>query len=580
MALDTIAINYLVKEFNEKLINARIEKIHQPERDEILLIIKSLSGIFRLVISANASAPRIHFTSVQKENPKTAPMFCMLLRKHLQSGKIISISQIDHERIIRFDIESYDEFGDLTKKHLFCEIMGRHSNIILTKDDMSVIDSIKHIDFSLSSVRQILPGLSYCPPPAQNKTAILSDAIKNVCFDFSCEGISAEKEILAKVSGISPMLAREAVYKATNKINTDCSQLLPDEKKRIGEEIKKILSYKFCPCILIEESSSKIIDFSVFDITQYGNSVKKECFSTVNELLDDFYKERDNTERMKQKSADIIHILNTNIDRCAKKIAILKKTLEDASKKENYKINGDLLTSNLYKFSQGDSEVTLENYYDANMGKIKILLDQKLSPSQNAQRYYKLYQKAKNAQVEADKQLKNALCDLEYLESTLVLTQNAISENELNEIRTELLDIGYLKRKSKKEKQKKAQSKPHHFISSDGFSIYVGKNNTQNDQLTLRFANSGDLWFHTKNIHGSHTVIKLGINKDVPPQTIKEAAMLCAYFSKAKNSSNVPVDYTTIKNVKKPNGAKPGMVIYDNYNTVYVNPAILPKADD
>lgn len=579
MALDTITIHFLTEELKNILNDGRIEKVHQPEKDEVLFIVKTYTNIYRLVISANASHPRLHLTKVQKENPQVAPMFCMLLRKHLQSGRIVGIEQIENERIIKIDVDSYDEFGDLTRKYLFCEMMGRHSNIILTREDMTVIDSIKHIDVTVSSVRQILPGLAYCPPPKQDKIAVLSD-LGDISIDFSAEGQRPDKEIMAKISGISPLLAREAVFRAISEINTDCAVLSDEQRKKILSEVKKITKHALKPCIITEKSTKRVIDFSPFDIIQYGQTAEKKYYNSLNELLDDFYKVRDNTERMKQKSSDMVHILHTAIDRTAKKIAILKKTLTDAQRKDEYKRNGDLLTANLYKFKQGDKEVVVEDYYSTDYKEITIALNPQFSPSKNAQRYYKLYRKAENAQKEATKQLETATQDLEYLELTLVLTQNAQSEKDLNAIRQELCETGYIRRKSQKKKQKEISAKPHHYVSSDGFDIYVGRNNIQNDKLTLKFANSHDIWFHTKKIHGSHTVIKLGIDKDVPPSTIKEAAMIAAFYSKARESANVPVDYTEIKNVKKPNGAKPGMVIYDNYNTIYVTPCIPVSEND
>ncbi|MBR3791311.1 MAG: NFACT family protein [Clostridia bacterium] len=572
MALDTITINKLIDELKRELINSRIDKVHQPEKDEILLNIKSRTNSYKLVISANSSQPRIHFTKVQKENPKTAPLFCMLLRKHLQSGRVTEIKQIDFERIIRFSIESYNEFGDLTTKYLFCEIMGRNSNIILTKEDLTIIDCIKHIDFSISTVRQLLPGLIYSPPPAQNKTPILCEEINSISLDFKSIGQTPEKEIMANISGISPLISREIVARATGKNNLDCSELNDDIRQKINAELRKIGTEKTNPCVIYEKTSGKIIDFSPIDIFQYSEFAEKRYFESINEMLDDYFFERDSMERMKQKSAFLVHLLNTNIDRTAKKISILKKTLDDAKKKEDYKIKGDLLTANLYAFSQGDKEVKVQNYYSENYDEILIELNPTLTPSQNSQRYYKLYQKAKNAEIESEKQLQNALSDLEYLESTLMLVNNSSTEADLIEIRSELADLGYIVKQKKKGKSEKSASKPHHYISSDGFDIYVGKNNTQNDYLTLRFANSQDMWFHTKKIHGSHTIIKLGVDKDIPPTTIKEAAELAAYYSKGRESTNVPVDYTLIKNVKKPNGAKPGMVIYDFYNTIYVTP--------
>lgn len=572
MALDTITINKLIVELRQELINSRIDKVHQPEKDEILLNIKSRTNSYKLVISANSSQPRIHFTKVQKENPKTAPLFCMLLRKHLQSGRVTEIKQIDFERIIRFSIESYNEFGDLTTKYLFCEIMGRNSNIILAKEDLTIIDCIKHIDFSISTVRQLLPGLIYSPPPVQNKTPILCEEINSISLDFKSIGQTPEKEIMANISGISPLISREIVARATGKNNLDCSELNDDIRQKINAELRKIGTEKTNPCVIYEKTSGKIIDFSPIDIFQYSEFAEKRYFESINEMLDDYFFERDSMERMKQKSAFLVHLLNTNIDRTAKKISILKKTLDDAKKKEDYKIKGDLLTANLYAFSQGDKEVKVQNYYSENYDEILIELNPTLTPSQNSQRYYKLYQKAKNAEIESEKQLQNALSDLEYLESTLMLVNNSSTEADLIEIRSELADLGYIVKQKKKGKSEKSASKPHHYISSDGFDIYVGKNNTQNDYLTLRFANSQDMWFHTKKIHGSHTIIKLGVDKDIPPTTIKEAAELAAYYSKGRESTNVPVDYTLIKNVKKPNGAKPGMVIYDFYNTIYVTP--------
>ncbi len=574
MAFDTLTIHQLVKELNDKLSGGRIEKVHQPEKDEIILIFKTYTDTYRLVISANAAQPRMHLTSIQKENPKKAPMFCMLLRKHLQTGRLIGISRIEYERIIRIDIDSYDELGDLTRKYLFCEIMGRHSNIILTTADFKIIDSIKHIDFSISSKRQVLPGLSYTTPPAQDKTPILSENIPADIFDFSKEGITPDKVIMNSVSGICPLAAREAVSKAIGK-NCDCSLLTQSMKDKIIDEVRKIKNYPIKPCIIIDNTTGKIIEFSIFEIKQYSSAASIIYYDNLNELLDVFFKDRDSYERMKQKSSDLVHLLNTNIDRISKKISILKKTVDEAKNKDMYKIKGDLLTANIYKIKQGEKNVILENYYDEALSDISIDLNPSFTPSQNAQRYYKLYQKAKNAEIEAAKQFEAAFDDLQYLESTLVLTQNAQSESDLNAIRNELSELGYMKRKSVNKKQKlQNTSKPYHYISSDGFDIYVGKNNTQNDYLTLKYANSQDIWFHTKKIHGSHTIIKLGVNKEVPDSTIKEAAILAAYYSKGRDSSNVPVDYTTVKNVRKPNGAKPGMVIYDNYNTIYVTPTL------
>jgi predicted ribosome quality control (RQC) complex YloA/Tae2 family protein len=324
--------------------------------------------------------------------------------------------------------------------------------------------------------------------------------------------------------------------------------------------------------MITDTSTGKALDFSATDIRQYESIAEIKSYDSVNLLLDNFFNTRDMHERMRQKSAGLIKLLNNNIERIAKKLVILEKTLSDAENKDRYKIYGELITANLYKIEDGMKSVDVENYYESDMPIITIPLDVQLSPSQNAQRYYKKYNKAKTAETEAAKQIEASRSALDYLESTLTAVENSETDADLNAIRSELIAEGYLNRKVNPKKQKQNTSKPLHFVSSDGFDIYVGKNNTQNDYLTLKLANSSDIWFHTKNIHGSHAVIKLGLDKDVPKSTIREAAELAAYYSKARESSQVPVDFTQIKNVKKPNGARPGMVIYDHYNTIYVTP--------
>lgn len=580
MAFDAVTVRCLTQELCEKLINGRIDKIHQPEKDEITINIRTLTDSYKLVLSASSAHPRVHFTNVSKKNPITAPMFCMLLRKHLGSGKITAIEQVGFERIIKFSIESYDELGDLTTKYLFVEIMGRHSNIILTNRDMKIIDCIKHIDFTISSVRQLLPGLDYVSPPPQDKTDLINIE-ETVQIDFSSPVQTVDKAILSSVAGISPLTAREIVYRAFGRTDIKNTELTDSGRNKILYEVvrlaKAVQSCDFAPCMIINASSGKLMDFSSTPIKQYESMAEIRYFDSVSDLLDSFYKTRDMHERMRQKSADLVKLLSNNIERVSKKLVILNKTLSDSENKDKYKIYGDLLMANLYNMEQGQKNIEVQNYYEEDAPMIKITLDPQLTPSQNAQKYYKKYNKAKTAEVEAAKQIENAKNDLEYLESTLAAVETADSEADLNAIRAELIAEGYLNRKVNQKRQKQAASKPMHFVSSDGFDIYVGKSNTQNDYLTLKFANSSDLWFHTKNIHGSHAIIKLGLDKDVPKSTIMEAAQIAAYYSKGRDSSQVPVDFTQIKNVKKPNGAKPGMVIYDNYNTIYVTPKELKQ---
>ena len=580
MAFDAVTVRCITEELCEKLVNGRIDKIHQPEKDEITINIRTLTDSYKLVLSASSAHPRVHFTEVSKKNPITAPMFCMLLRKHIGSGKITAIEQVGFERIIRFSIESYDELGDLTTKYLIAEIMGRHSNIILTNCDMKIIDCIKHIDFTISSVRQLLPGLTYTAPPEQDKTDLIriADSVK---IDFSSPVQSADKAILSSIAGISPLTAREIVYKAFGRTDVKNGELTDSGKNKILYETvriaKDVNSNNFSPCMIINSTGGKLMEFSAIPITQYESLAEVRSFDNISVLLDTFYSTRDMHERMRQKGADLVKLLSNNIERVSKKLVILNKTIADAENKDKHKIYGDLLMANLYALEQGQKSAEVQNYYEENAPIVKIPLDPQLTPSQNAQKYYKKYNKAKTAEVEAAKQIESAKSDLEYLESTLTEVEIADTEADLNAIRAELIAEGYLNRRVNPKKQKQSASKPMHFVSSDGFDIYVGKSNNQNDYLTTKFANSSDLWFHTKNIHGSHTVIKLGLDKDVPKRTITEAAQLAAYYSKGRDSSQVPVDFTQIKNVKKPNGAKPGMVIYDSYNTIYVTPKELKQ---
>lgn len=581
MAFDTLCVKKIVDELNSTVIGGRIDKVYQPEKDELMLGIRTFEGSFKLVLSASANNARVHFTDFSKENPKTPPMFCMLLRKHLASGKIVRVSQPDYERIIEIDIESYNDLGDLTQKHLICEIMGRNSNIILCDENYRIIDSAKHIDFTVSSVRQILPGLTYQTPPTQEKIPVLDgEKMKSLKLDFSGIASTPDKAIMQTVSGISPCVAREIVYSAIGTNSLVSGELSEISKKQIeANTVKYFENINFSPCIIFDPTG-KPLDFSAVGINYFGKNYPVKYYDTMSEVVANFYYERDKKERMHQKSADLLKLISSNLERLTKKLVIQEKTLKDAENKERYKIFGDLLTANIYRIENGGASVTVENYYEPDCPQVTIELSPQLTPAKNAQRYYKLFTKLKNAEVEMEKQRKATISDIDYLESTLCALENAQTEADLTLIRTELSEEGYIKRMKSGKKEPKKESKPMHFISSDGFDIYVGKNNTQNDYLTLRFANSQDIWFHTKQIHGSHTVIKLGIDKDVPKSTMLEAAQLAAYYSKARESAQVPVDYTQIKNVKKPAGAKPGMVIYDSYNTVYVKPKLIETQEE
>lgn len=576
MALDAVAISAIVAEL-KTLSGSRIDKIHQPERDEIVLGIRTRDEHFKLVISASPAHPRIHLTTAAKENPASAPLFCMLLRKHLSSGRLTSIEQSGFERVVTITVESYDELGELTTKRLIVELMGRHSNIILVSQDGRIIDSIKRVDDSISSVREILPGGIYEPPPAQERCSLIDLTIDSELSLALPQ--KAEKALISSVSGISPLTARELIYSVfgttdiiANEINTNRAAALKLAVLKLRDTVQR---GDFKPCLITDKASGKICEFSAIPIAQYEGLADVEFYDSMNALVDAFYRKRDMHERLRQRSADLTKLLNNHIERVSKKLDILKRTLDDAQRLDEYKVAGDLITANIYRMTDGMKELVADNFYDSANAPVKITLDPTLSPSQNAQRYYKKYNKAKTALTEAAKQMETSRADLDYLESTLAMVENATDAADISEIRAELAAQGYIeKRRLEQKRRKKEASKPLHYISSDGFDIYVGRNNTQNDQLTLRFANNSDWWFHTKDIHGSHTIIKLGTNKDVPKTTMLEAAELAAYYSKARESSQVPVDYTFIKNVKKPNGAKPGMVIYEGYNTMYVKPCL------
>ncbi len=576
MALDSVALSKLRFEIENKIKDGRIDKIHQPEKDELSISIRTYRDSFKIVVSASPSNARVHFTESFKENPKVAPMFCMLLRKHLGGGKIISVSQPQFERILDFSVESRNELGDLVIRHLIVELTGRNSNIILTDENGKILDSARRVDFTQSSVRQILPGITYSLPPKQEKTDFL-DFNKKITLDFSDKSALLKDLILSSVAGISPVISREIVWQATRRCDTTVREL--DENgidlllKTIEQFREKVKNKDFSPVVITEKETGRILDFSVFDIKHFENVCSVESYESMSDAIYDFYFKRAEKERIKQKTQDILRVINTNLERLSKKLVIQQKTLKDTENKEKFRKSADLIMSSLHLIHQGDEKVNLIDYFDPEMKETTVTLSPELTPSDNAAKYYKKYQKAKTAEIEVKKQLENTKSEIEYLESVLSFIENVEDISEISAIKQELTDSGYIKeRHSKGRREKEAKSLPHHFISSDGFDIYVGKNNIQNDILTLKFANTSDIWFHTKKIHGSHTVIKLGIDKDVPKETYLEAAHLAAYFSKARESSNVPVDYTEIKNVKKPSGAKPGMVIYDSYNTIYINP--------
>ncbi|MBQ3114905.1 MAG: NFACT family protein [Clostridia bacterium] len=566
MAFDGIATACITYELKSQFTGGRIEKVLQPEFDEINLIIRNSGQNQRVVMSASSSTPRVHISGVQKENPEKAPMFCMLLRKHILGGKVVDVVQPDFERIIEFHIESKDELGDVSVKKLIIEIMGRHSNIILVSSKNKVLGSIKHIDFSVSKVRQLLSGMDYEYPPSQGKLnpmEVTKDNVLKVLIDKEC---LLDKLIVNSFTGIGPLSAREAVYNYFGTTDVYLDEEIENFSQSLFEFFQKIKRNIFSPCLIYK--NDKISDFSGILINQYETGAVVEKHQYLNFAIESYYSKKDQKERMAQKTARLSKFVDNNIARCRKKLVIQHDKIQECKDKEKYKVYGDLLTANLHRIEEKATFVTVEDFYN-NMKPLTIELKPELSPAKNAQRYYNLYQKCKNAEVMTKKQIEIANDELYYLESVAEELVRAETETDINEIKDELISGGYYKENTRGRKKPNV-SKPMEF-EIDGYVLLVGKNNIQNDMLTLKMARSNDLWLHTKNTHGSHGIIKT--NGEMPSDdTIVKGAKIVAYYSKARNSANVPVDYTMVKNVKKPKGAKPGMVIYDNYNTVNVKP--------
>ena len=575
MPIDGIVVRNIVKELNDKLINARIDKVTQPEIDEINIIVRNEGQNFKLLLTSNANYPRVHLTDIQKQSPLSAPMFCMVLRKHLSGGRIIKIEQYTTDRIMKFYIEGYDELGTLSNKILICEIMGRHSNIILVNEATNeIIDSIKHIHPDMSSFRLVLPGIKYKDPPFHDKIEPLYFDSKEFInrINLSTSNIKLEKFISQVINGISILAAREMCYNAGLYDNITIQSLNSQDKDNLLNSINNFISditnYNFTPSIYY--SKSVLYDFYSLNLNHLG-SMDIEHKQSICEIIDIFYRENDRFLRIKQKSAGILKVVSGNLERCLKKLSIQDEKLLECTNKDHWKVYGDLVMSNLYAIKKGDNKAILLNFYTDNQEMIEIQLDILLTPVQNAQRYYKKYSKQKSAEIFTASQRTENLLEIEYLESQLVNLSNCTEDEEIDEIKTELISLGYIKYSKKGASRKQKPSKPMHYISSDGMDIFVGKNNVQNDYLTTKFADSSDIWMHTKKIPGSHVIIKNN-NNSVSDITIMEAASLCAYYSKARSSSNVPVDYTEKKNVKKPSGAKPGMVVYYTNKTVYITP--------
>ncbi len=571
MAFDGIAVAGLREELKKNLTGMHITKIAQPEPDELLITCKGNSMQKRLLISANASLPLLYLTDRNKPSPQTAPNFCMLLRKHIGSGRIVSITQPSLERILIFTIQHLDELGDLREKRLIVELMGKHSNIIFCDETDKILDSIKHISAQVSSVREVLPGRTYFIPETMQKAdptladpAVFLEKIKSAPVPLA-------KAIYTSFTGISPVIANDVCCRADVDPDRPIEALSSEEENRLAhcflQTMKKTREKAFSP--VVYEKDGIPVEFSALPLTCYPDCAEKP-FDTMSDLLQYFYAAKAAYTRIRQKSADLRHIVTTIYERTVKKYDLQRTQLSDTDKREKYRTYGELLTAYSYQIKEGDRTFVTEDY---NTGKeVTIPLDPTLSPTDNAQRYYARYQKLKRTYEALTTQLQETETEKAHLESILMSLDLAETEADLVPIRAELVESGYLRRKST-DKKAKVTSRPYHYRSSDGFDLYVGKNNFQNDELTFKIANSKDLWFHAKKMPGSHVILRTG-GKEVPDRAYEEAAALAAFYSRGKQSEKVEVDYLQRKDVKKTPGTPPGYVIYYTNYSMTVSPSL------
>jgi len=583
MALDGVFLRHLKEEIGTSLLGTRVDRVFQPNRDELILAFRGFSAAYKLLISARANSARINLTTIPVENPQQPPMLCMLLRKKLQGAKLLEITQPDLERALMLKFDSVNELGDHVELTLAVEIMGRYSNIILVDENGKIIDALKRVDAEMSSERLVLPGLLYRLPPPQDKLSMLTCTVEEIMarIDALPRDMELSKALMSVLQGISPIIAREVENSAGLGHEVYVKSMTPPQRRRTEMYVTTLMetakNVSGTPHIVIDPQN-KPKDFAFMDIRQYGSAMTVSEKKSFSEMLDAFYAERDQIERMRVKSQDLLRLLANHADRLSRKIANQQAELSACAERDTLRIKGDLLSANMYAIQKGETSVKLQNFYDENLAELEIALDPALTPQQNAQKYYKNYRKAKTAEEKLTEQIGLAQTELTYIDSVFESLALAENERDLNEIRAELAEQGYVRRRAGKKNQKQpALSVPLKFKTSDGFTVLVGRNNRQNDKLTMKDANNNDIWFHTKNIPGSHTV--LVTDGKAPTETaMEEAAVLAAQHSRAKDSAQVPVDYTQIRYVSKPQGAKPGMVIYVQYKTVYVDPTTESKA--
>ncbi len=571
MAFDGVTIASVVCELKKELAGGRLYKIAQPEEDELLLTVKQPSGQKRLFLSADASLPLIYLTENNKPSPMTAPNFCMLLRKHLQNGRITDISQPGLERIVRLEVEHLDEMGDLRRKALIIEIMGKHSNIIFCNEDNVIIDSIKRVSAAVSSIREVLPGKPYFVAQTQDKLDALHTDREAFRSAVMSKPQPVFKAVYGSFTGISPILAQELCYEAGIDGDRPAAALTDSDMVRLykvfSEMTDSVLQKRFCPNIAYVKN--RPVEFSALPLTMYGTQPPGDAeaapeeytvpYASISALLEHYYAEKNTLTRIRQKSSDLRRIVQTALERNVKKYDLQMRQMEDTQKRDTYRIYGELLNTYGYSAPPGAKSLDALNYYTNET--VTIPLDPTLTATENAKKYFDKYGKLKRTFEALSQLTEEVKSEIEHLESISASLDIALHEEDLVQIKEELTESGYIRKKSGTKKQK-VTSRPFHYISSDGFDIYVGKNNYQNDELTFKLASGNDWWFHAKQMPGSHVVVRLGNAEDLPDRTFEEAARLAAYYSKGRGQEKVEIDYIQKKHVKKPSGAKPGFVVY------------------
>lgn len=568
MAFDGITIANIVHELNRNLLDGRINKIAQPETDELLLTIKTPGGQRRLSISASASLPLIYLTEGNKPSPMTAPNFCMLLRKHINNGRITKIWQPKLERIIHFEIEHLDELGDLCKKELIVEIMGKHSNIIFCNEDGTIIDSIKHVSSQMSSVREVLPGRTYFIPDTMEKSDPLSVSFTEFQRVLTEKPMPLAKAVYTSFTGISPVVAEEICYLSGIDSSLTPRELSEDLLTHLYRQFtlyfEEVSAGHFSPAIYYHGAEPK--EFSALPLTHFSQYIRKE-YDSISRLLEDYYAEKNTLTRIRQKSVDLRRVVQTALERNRKKYDLQAKQLRDTENREKFKVYGELIHTYGYNLEPGAKKLEALNYYTNEM--ITIPLDSTKTPQENALKYFEKYNKQKRTFEALTSLIEETRDDISYLESVSNALDIALSEDDLTQIKEELIESGYIRRKFTKKKVK-ITSKPFHYLSSDGYHIYVGKNNLQNEELTFHFASGNDWWFHAKGIPGSHVIVKTN-GEELPDRTFEEAGKLAAYYSKNRGSEKIEIDYIEKKHVKKPKGGKPGFVVYYTNYSLMIN---------